>query len=81
LLFQKPARSITGVNIVAVIRGFVNPSSYIGWKNCRKNAGGVGVSQAETAEPSADETKEARQRRACLTNICFDQFYFASFAI
>jgi hypothetical protein len=41
LLFQKAARSITGINIVAVVAGFVNPSSYIRRKNCRKNAGAV----------------------------------------
>jgi hypothetical protein len=35
---------MTGIKNVAVIAGFVNPSSYIRQKNLRKNPGAVGVS-------------------------------------
>src|SRR5450432_1229299 len=69
LLFQKPARSITGINIVAVIAGFVNPSSYILQKNLRRNPGQSEFREAETGSAEADETEEARRCRASLTNI------------
>jgi|ERR1700730_2912287 hypothetical protein len=74
LLFQKPARSITAINIVAVIADCVNPSSYIRQKNLRRNPGQSEFREAETGCAEADETKEARQCRASLTNIFSDQF-------
>jgi len=38
LLFQKPARSITGININGVITGFISPPSYIRQYSIAKKA-------------------------------------------
>jgi len=62
LLFQKPARSITGINIVVVITGFISPPSCIGQYSIAKKAGPQEFRTLKSAEKDDDEKEKARQR-------------------
>jgi len=62
LLFQKPARSIAGINIVVVITGFISPPSYIGKYSVAEKAGPQEFRTLKPAGQYDDEKEKARQR-------------------
>jgi len=62
LLFQKPARSTAGIDIVVAIAGFISPPSYI-WKcSIAEKAGPQQFRTLKLAEQYDGEQAKARQR-------------------
>jgi hypothetical protein len=76
LLFQKPARSLAGINIVVVITGFISPPPYIGKYSIAEKAGPQEFRTLKSAGQYDDEKEKARQCAGLfLTNIFFDQLF------
>jgi hypothetical protein len=62
LLFQKPARSIAGINIVLAITGFISPPSYIWKHSIAEKASPQEFRTLKSAEQCDGEKEKARQR-------------------
>jgi hypothetical protein len=62
LLFQKPARSIAGINIVLAITGFISPPSYIRKRSIAEKASPQEFRTLKSAGQYDGEKEKARQR-------------------